>query len=71
MRWFRGVRPDGLGDLLEEDRFAPAGRGHDEAALSLAERCDEVDGAGAEGWLVDCLEQDAFLREGGLVCRTG
>ena len=51
--------------MFHQDGFPGAGRGDDEGALSFAERCDEIDGAGAEGWFFDGLEQDAFLREEG------
>ena len=55
------VDRDGVRDLLQNDRLACLGRSDDEAALSLADRSDQVDDALRELALLG-LEPQAFLR---------
>jgi hypothetical protein len=66
--------------VLEEGGLAGARRGDDEGALALAQGGDEVNGAGAQGGLLEGLEENALLREergefvegdGGLPLRRG
>ncbi len=45
---FRMVLGDGMGDILQHHRLAGARRRHDQGALALAERRDQVDDAGGQ-----------------------
>ncbi len=54
---------DGFGDLFEEDGFAAARGGDDEAALAFSEGGDEVDDADAEVFRAGTFEVDAAVGE--------
>src|ERR1700674_32075 len=55
------IRGDGVRDILQQHGFPGAGRRNDEAALSLAERREQIHDAGA-GVLARSFKLEAFLR---------
>ena len=59
------VARERLRDVLQQHRLAGLRRRHDEAALSLPDRCGEVDDPGGEvlGAAVALLQGEAGLRE--------
>jgi len=57
------VGADGLGDLFEEDGFAAARRGDDEAALAFAEGGDEIEDADGEKLGATAIEMEALVWE--------
>ena len=59
----RMVQADRAGDLLEQDGFATARRGDDDAALALAERGDQIDDAHAEEIIALAFQMDPLVRE--------
>jgi hypothetical protein len=60
---FRVILADGGGDVLEEDGFAAARGSADETALAFAERGDDIDDAGADGFGFGVFEDDPFRGE--------
>ena len=60
---FRRVFPDRLGDFLEQSCLAGLRRRDNEASLSLADRCNQVDDPEGERALVAGRERNALVRK--------